>query len=142
MCYTAVGWTTDVDYFVNSPAESNYEDLTFSHLAMAKTDNRRGHVFFTSVDRVKKDVRRFGWRAGLGNMKDMFSGIWDQLSGTVGTRREALIEFPITTIQAYSEKRGDYSEEQIEELRQFFVTARDTLLDSPRWNSQQSSDGP
>ena len=129
LCYTAIGWKSDVDFFQSSPPDVPYSDLTYSHLRLSKTDQRRGHVFFSSVDSNRSDLRKYDWRWSIQNLSQAFSNSFS------GQGTDSAIAFPATTIQIFSNQRGDYTEHESQELQDFFFAVRGAILDSPRWAS-------
>ncbi len=132
-CYSAVGWETEPNFFVESPAEAPYSQLTYSDLRMTKPDNRSGYVLFTVVDRNREDVRTFDWRGRFSSIGEFFSGVTTQIKKSLGMGELSAQTLPATTIQMYSEHRGPYTDADRAALQEFFFAARKELLESPRW---------
>ncbi|TWU55204.1 exosortase U [Rubripirellula reticaptiva] len=133
VCYVNVGWVTSPDYFVESPTDVPFNNLSFSELTMSKRDGSSGYVMFTVVDRNRSEMRDLDWRESLLQPVQAVEILVDSVSRRFGFGGPILPNLPGSTIQLYSDRSGSYTDEQIASLQALFFAARKELLDGPRW---------
>lgn len=133
VCYLAQGWETEPDFFKGLTEDADRESLTYSEIAMTKKPNQSGRVYFTVVDRNRRDVRSSDWRRILFSPSQWLDRIASTIGETFSSSESSSISLPATTIQLYTARRGEYNAEELEELRSLFFAARAGLLESRRW---------
>lgn len=136
-CYRALGWKVNMTWGLRGPGKSEPPGMTHSELTLNKPDGRRGIVLFNGVDAKARDAMP-SWRhremTADGILRELFIQSLESLG--LGMDKKSAVwgnELPISTIQIFSEKPGNYTEAESKAVEELFFTARSLLLKSQRW---------
>lgn len=136
VCYTAIGWDCRMQTMLEQDEAPNRQ-RTHSEIMLSKPSGNHGFVIFSAVDANRKDALP-DWRH-----RGRFAGEWTsvmtrQAKSSLGLEShtedpQARTQLPVTTIQVLSEQSNEYSEADLEAVRELFFEARDWLLQGRRW---------
>lgn len=142
LCYDIIGWDVKPTYFYDASIKT--EEMTseklseFTQLALTKQTGETGIVLFSALDRngmIVPSPPPIGKNL-FENLKVRLTASLRQLAGVPLTSQQRSTSFspPVSTIQMVYMPSQEVSESDIEELRSLFLTVRETLRKSPRFN--------
>lgn len=138
VCYGAIGWNVQPDYFVATSQELPYPNLSYSDLSLRRPQGTSsGRVLFTVVDRQRNEVTANQWRHDLKNPIAVARGLFRTMLGSLGLQRESVLEFPATTIQVFAQKGTSLTDQDVGHIRSLFFESRKLLLEGRRWQPEQ-----